>query len=369
LQFTECENIDGQLLKSARTSTIILAPNLGCELVLIRRMQNDIFSSTQELFSYWTGILTVGCTAAAAVFGSLSRSFYSRVSALKEEMRIRPTNQSTSIWIETIPSLKRAADSTGKAAVWLTAAAAACGCLYWWFSSNVTEVKEEARIRFERESAMKIEAAEQGTAHALAEAANARKDTAKLEVEAARLHEQAALAESKIKAAEVRAAEANERSAMASEGTAKALAEASSAKENTTRLEIESANLRERAARAEKELIEVQDRIKPRRITDAQRARLIQALKPVPKGPIGITTTIGDGEARILAGQIQALLKASGWEDVHISQALFKKPMIGVMIELHDLGNIPLFAVPLLNAFHSNDISKTLAYNSEVPEG
>jgi len=198
-------------------------------------------------------------------------------------------------------------------------------------------MKEEARIRFERESDLKIEAAEQGTAHALVEAANARKDTAKLEVEAARLREQATLAESKIKAAEVRAAEANERPAKASEGTARALAEASSAKENTSRLEIESANLRERAARAGKELIEVQDRIKPRRITEAQRVRLIQALNPLPKGLIGITATIGDGEARILAGQIQALLKASGWEDVHISQALFNKPMIGVMIEFMTL--------------------------------
>jgi hypothetical protein len=78
---------------------------------------------------------------------------------------------------------------------------------------------------------------------------------------------------------------------------------------------------------------------------------------------------MGNGEARMLAGQIQALLKASGWEDVHISQALFKEPPIGVSIEFHDLKKLPLFAVPLLDAFYSNDISKTLARNTEVPEG
>ncbi len=230
-------------------------------------------------------------------------------------------------------------------------------------------MNEDARSRFEMESKAKIKASEEGTAKALAEAASAKENTSRLDVEAARLREQATIAEVKIKGAEVRAAEANERSAKAGEGTAKALAEAASAKGNTSRLEGEAANLRERAARAEKELIEVQERIKPRRITDTQRAKLIQALKPVPKGPIGLTTTMGDGEARMLAGQIQAILKAAGWEDVHISQALFNKPMVGVMIEFHDLNKIPPFAVPLLDAFYSNDISKTLVYNSEVPEG
>jgi hypothetical protein len=209
----------------------------------------------------------------------------------------------------------------------------------------------------------------EGTAKALAGVAIAKENTSRLEVEAARLREQATAAEAKIKSAEARAAEANERSARAGEGTAKALVEVAIAKENTSRLEIDAANLRERAARAEKELIEVQDRIKPRRITDPQRTRLIQALKPLPKGPISITTPMGDGEARILAGQIQEIFKASGWGDVHISQALFNRPMIGVMIQLHDVENIPLFAVPLLQAFHDNDVSKTLAYNPEVPEG
>ena len=374
--------------------------------------------SVLESLAFWTGIAAVGCTAAAALFGCLARSFPSRASTLRTE----GTGTASA---ETIAALEKPADWTGRATVFCTAAAAGFGCLVFLFSSNVAEMKDEARSRFETESKTKMKNAEEGTAQALAEAATAKENMSRLEVEAARLREQAAIAEAKIKGAEVRAAEANERSAKAGEGTAKALAEAASAKENTSRLEveaarlreqataaevkikaaearaaeanersamagegtakalaevasarentsrleIEAASLRERAARAEKELIEVQERIKPRHITDAQRVRLIQALKPIPKGPIGITTTIGDGEARILAGQIQALLKASGWEDVHISQALFNKPMIGVMIELHDLRNIPLFAVPLLNAFHSNDISKTLAYNPEVPEG
>lgn len=329
-------------------------------------MQSDILISTQELLSYWIGILTVGCTAAAAVFGSLSRSFSSRVNALKEEMRTRPTSQSQGIWLETIPSLERAEDKTGKAAVLFTAAAAVCGCLFWWFSSNVSEMKEEARIRFEREFDLKIEAAKQGTAYALAEAANARKDTVKLEVEAARLREQAALTESKIKAAEARVAEANERSAKAGEGTAKALAEAASAKENTSRLDVEAASLREQAARAEKELIEVQERIKSRRVTNEQRTRLLQALKSSPKGSIVVDTVMGDGEALMFAGQIRDILRESGWGDVHLTRTMYTGNPIGLSILY---GGKPSIAIPLADAFDSVGIKTKLSSVPQAPEG
>ena len=50
-------------------------------------------------------------------------------------------------------------------------------------------MKENARVRFEQEYDLKMQAAKKETTVALAEAAIARKDTANLELEAAHLRE------------------------------------------------------------------------------------------------------------------------------------------------------------------------------------
>ncbi|NOU11406.1 MAG: hypothetical protein HOO98_15515, partial [Nitrospira sp.] len=163
--------------------------------------------SVLESLAFLTGIATVGCTAAAALFSSLARSFSSRASALKAEGQSEASG-------ETIAALERAADRTGHVASLCTAAAAGFGCILFWASSNVAEMKEEGRNRFETEST-KIKASEEGTAKALAGVAIAKENTSRLEVEAARLREQATAAEAKIKSAEARAAEANERAARA----------------------------------------------------------------------------------------------------------------------------------------------------------
>lgn len=79
----------------------------------------------------------------------------------------------------------------------------------------------------------------------------------------------------RIATAGQQAAEANEKAAKATEGTAKALADAANANERAGKIELEAAQQRERAANAERELLELQEQMKPRRLTAEQRSRML----------------------------------------------------------------------------------------------
>jgi hypothetical protein len=156
-------------------------------------MQNEMIPYALESLAFWTGIAAVGCTAVGALFGCLSWLFSSKINSLKAEMNSAEKMQAKAL-DETIPYLQRSADWTGKTTVILTAAGALFGCLSWWFSSTVSEMKEEARVRFETEYAAKMKVAEnevskarRETSKALMDAAAADERSAKLEVEAAGL--------------------------------------------------------------------------------------------------------------------------------------------------------------------------------------
>lgn len=344
-------------------------------------------TSYLESWAFWTGILTVGFTALAALSGCFARWFSSKVSALKSEPPIHTA---------TIASLDWFANWTGSAAVGFTAGAALAGCLYWWFSLSLSEMKENARVRFEQEYDLKMQAAKKETTVALAEAAIARKDTANLELEAAHLREQLTNAQARIKGAEARVAEANERSALASEGTAHALDEAAKARKDTANLEIEAARLREQAAlaefnskaaearaseanersalasegaaRAEKELIEVQSRIKARYFTVSQRTRLLETLKPIPKGPMRITTNLGDGEAITFAYQLQKILHEAGWRDVHVTMGIYSGSVRGLKMNVRDTHNPPPVVSRLAEAFEAIGVDVKGNIDPDLPE-
>ena len=160
--------------------------------------------------------------------------------------------------------------------------------------------------------------------------------------------------DAEIKSATARAAEADVRAA--------------ETMKSARGLEIEIAQQRQRAARAEKDLVEIQERIRPRLITDAQRALLIQALTKSPKGSVRIDTVIGDGEALIFARQIKEILKASGWTDVHLSHSIYTGSPVGLSMTVRDGNKTPLFAVALAEAIESIGIPVKRGYNSEIPE-
>ena len=331
-------------------------------------------SSALESFAFWTGIATVGFTAAAAISGCFAAWFASMANSLIEQtstvdVRGRALDK-------LIAQNKKFAHATRQTTVVFTAVAAGFGCFVWWFSSIDSEMKKEARLRVDREHESKMKAAEsevtkarEETAKALADAAAANERTGTLELKAAGLLERAARAEHMIKAAEVQSEEANKEAARAGEGTAKALAETAANKERASKLEVEAAALRERAARAESELMKVKERIKWRTISDAQRARLLQDLKPIPRGPVKIIAVMGDEEAGRFARQIADILKEAGWDDAHVRRGIFRGNINSFEIRIRDREKIPIFALQIAQAFDSIRFEPIIVVDRSVAEG
>jgi hypothetical protein len=346
-------------------------------------------SSALDSWAFWTGLATVGFTAAAGVLGCLAAWFSSNVDSMLKEWSAAkvdaprrlvasdlqsdivdsPALERSIVPSESIAARQRSADWTRKATVVCTAVAAVFGCLSWWFSFTVSGMKEEARIRFETEHETKMKFAELEVSKAREGTAAATERASRLEVDAASLRERTTRSEYKIKAAEAQAEEAKKEAARAGEGTVKALAETAASKERTLKLEVEAAALRERAARAEMELMKVQSRITPRHIPDNERSRLVEILKSIHKGPISIKCLLGDQESRMFATQIRDALKEAGWTDVGFHLSVFDKTMTGVELRFKDRTKIPDFGMLLAHALDSVGIALNLGIHPQVAEG
>jgi hypothetical protein len=81
-----------------------------------------------------------------------------------------------------------------------------------------------------------------------------------------------------------------------------------------TDAKIELGKQQERAATAEKDLLELQERIKPRILTDKQSTEFVRVLKTFPNGVIDVGYTAGSGDEGFnLVQQLRALFKQAGW--------------------------------------------------------
>ena len=171
--------------------------------------------------------------------------------------------------------------------------------------------------------------------------------------------------ESRIASAQRDAAAATKEAAEARDGTARALGDAAAANERTSRLELESARQRERAARAEKDLLELQERLRHRRIVGEQRERLIATLRNIPKGPVSLTCVLGDGEGIAFANDVVEVLRAAGWEVDGVNQGAFTPTNpVGFFVRVRSAVNAPPYIRALLEAFNSTGIRLDAA---EVP--
>jgi hypothetical protein len=178
--------------------------------------------------------------------------------------------------------LSKASSWANAAVLIFTVLAAIAGVVAWHFSSQYRDAKDAAFERFKLQSSVSI-----------AESA-------------------------------ARTAEANERASEAGEEAAKAVAEAASANDRAKTLEFERGKQRERAAQAEKQLFELQERTKPRQISEEQRTRLMTLLSAAsPKGLVGLGCVRGDAEGGTLAEQIDEVLKAAGWSTTGIARATY----------------------------------------------
>jgi hypothetical protein len=113
--------------------------------------------------------------------------------------------------------------------------------------------------------------------------------------------------EAEIARLRTEAADAKATAATANEGTAKA-------NERAQALEVEAAQQKERAARAELELQGIQQKIQPRRLSDAQKRALIESLRAAePKGPISMNCMASDNEGHVFASDWAEVFNKAGW--------------------------------------------------------
>jgi hypothetical protein len=95
-------------------------------------------------------------------------------------------------------------------------------------------------------------------------------------------------------------------------GLQKAAADAMAAQQ---RVETDLAKQQERAATAEKELLELQERIKPRRLTDKQSTDFVNELKTLPNSAINLGYTAGGGdECFNFLKQLMPLFREAQWK-------------------------------------------------------
>lgn len=84
--------------------------------------------------------------------------------------------------------------------------------------------------------------------------------------------------------------------------------------QDVAKAKTEMANQQARAAAAEKDLLDLKERIKPRRLTDQQCIDFIKALKALPGGVIDVGyTSAGGDETFNFARQFLPLFKQAGW--------------------------------------------------------
>jgi hypothetical protein len=164
----------------------------------------------------------------------------------------------------TLPSLETASFWANVAVVALTALAAIAGVIALYFATRLGAAKDEALTRFQTESAVKVAQANEG------------------------------------------AAKANETAAAANE-------RAGRADERASRLEVEAAQQRARAAEAERALLELQQRLAPRRIDSALQKKLVAALRPY-HGSVVVLTQLGDAEAAQFANDLIKVFQEAGWQ-------------------------------------------------------
>jgi hypothetical protein len=115
-------------------------------------------------------------------------------------------------------------------------------------------------------------------------------------------------------------------------------------------------------------LLELQEKIKPRRLTEEQRTRLLELFRANPKGAIGITAVTGDAESIAFGRELAEVLAEAGWQ-VNFNDVLtFGGTPVGVFIVLRSKENVPVRAIILQKALEQVGISAPAELNPNAPE-
>jgi hypothetical protein len=245
------------------------------------------------------------------------------------------------------------------------AAALIAALLAWlvWRANNAYQAAVIADANARSEEAKKgASEADAKAAQANLEAARANEGLAKSNEEIARLTVEAETAKTERAEADKQIAIAKANAARADEGAAKATAE-------VARLQIIVANAETKRAEAEKALLELQERIKPRHLSAQQNARFLELLNANPKGSVEVRCPIGDPEIYNFALEIEAVLKAAGWQTTLNNRVIITPMPVGLKMWVRSGQTAPAHAIALLNILDLIGLTPVAEQNPELPEG
>lgn len=249
--------------------------------------------------------------------------------------------------------------------IFLLLAALVAAILTWlvWRAGNRYQdaVKADADVR--------IAEAKQGASEADAKAAEANLGAAKANEGLAKSNEEIARLTAEAEAAKTERAEADKQIAIAKANAARADEGAAKATIEVARLQIVVASAETKRAEAQRALLELQERLKPRRLIPEQRTRLVGVLRAGQKGKVEIECVMGSQEACDFADDISSALREAGWDASLAARGSLSGVPPGINIMQHNEGR----AIPplrtLLDAFSAIGVQVNPAANTAAPEG
>ena len=105
--------------------------------------------------------------------------------------------------------------------------------------------------------------------------------------------------------------------------------------QNVTEAKTEMAKQQTRAAIAERSLLEIQERLKARRITPEQHAAYVSTLLPYAGSPVALTR-LGDAEAGPFADDIYSVLHDAKWAITLNRVGMVSSPGYGLWASVND---------------------------------
>jgi hypothetical protein len=123
-----------------------------------------------------------------------------------------------------------------------------------------------------------------------------------------------------------------------------------------------AANAELEGTKAKKELLELQERVKARRLTLTQQKRLIDFLSKAEKGEISIDFMAANGETELFATDIASALRSSGWNITRLGPLIpaGRSAPVGLLLLIND-SKIARVS-PLVSAFSQIGISLAIEH-------
>jgi DNA-binding transcriptional MerR regulator len=103
----------------------------------------------------------------------------------------------------------------------------------------------------------------------------------------------------------------------------------------------ESAVAKQSAEAANLKAVEAQNKITPRHLTEDQKQKLFQLLRSGPKGPVEITSLLGDPESHSFALELDAIFNNAGWKTNGVNQGVFNGSPKGLILQIKSVQASP----------------------------